>query len=162
MAEDNKKQKNGDNKTYHPRMFPAFSNPEYLLEKEGSLVKKHSKPEATADSSGFFVKQYIDLKKERNDIKSGKKKLTLNQFIDPNNPYKNRDYTGELREKMHEAANNYWRQKDKMKEGIIFDHDKDGHLINPISSKKEIKPAAIVTPVKRPSEAVMKKLTGKK
>ena len=29
-------------------------------------------------------------------------------------------------------------------------------------AKKEIKPAAIVSPVKRPSEAVMKKLTGKK
>ncbi len=41
-------------------------------------------------------------------------------------------------------------------------YDKYGRSINPLSSKKEIKPAAIVSPVKRPSEAVMKKVTGKK
>jgi hypothetical protein len=45
---------------------------------------------------------------------------------------------------------------------MFLKYDKNGRPINPLSSKKEIKPAAIVSPVKRPSEAVMKKVTGKK
>ena len=69
---------------------------------------------------------------------------------------------GKIRSAKNEAKDNYFRQENK---GFtlfgVQTHDKDGHLIKPFSSKKEMKPAAIVAPVKRPSEAVMKKLTGK-
>lgn len=108
-------------------------------------VDKPIKPGASADSSGYFAKEWHDSKANRRAaFKAGDEKMM--DFFE---------------KKTDEAKENYHRQKDKMDKSGIIKYDKDGYAINPLSSKKEIKPAAIVAPVKRPSEAVMKKVTGK-
>lgn len=119
------------------------------------------RPGASADSSGYFAKAWHAAKKERSDYHNNKKGYTLAE-MEKMKAKSSSDVMNYLHEKVDKAKEDYHRQKDKMGEGLIYDYDKDGHPINPLSSKKEIKPAAIVAPVKRPPAKVMEKLFGKK
>ena len=150
MADDNKKPKTKEEiheqnrKRVRASMF--IPSPKTMDKLGIELVDKPIRPGASADSSGYYAGQWHASKANRRTAFKLDDKKMMDFF----------------EKKTDEAKENYHRQKDKMKEGMIVDYDKDGHPISPFSSKKEIKPAAIVAPVKRPSEAVMKKLTGKK
>lgn len=122
------------------------------------------RPGASADSSGYFAKAWHAAKKERSDYNSNKKGYTLAEK-EKMKAKSSDDIMDYLHEKVDKAKEDYHRQKDKGDKGVIFNYDKDGHFIGPFGgekeAKKEIKPAAIVAPVKRPSSAA-KKPTGKK
>jgi hypothetical protein len=164
MAEDNKKQKSQQeiHEENRRRSRAYWGVPSLgMLEKRGIKdVDTPIRPGASADSSGYFAKEWHSAKKERADYLNNKKGYTLSEM--KKMEAKSGDVMDYLHDKVDEAKSNYHRQKDKGDKSGILNYDKDGYAINPLSSKKEIKPAAIVTPVKRPSEAVMKKLTGKK
>jgi hypothetical protein len=150
MADDNKKPKTKEE--IHEqnrkivRSYMGVPSQKSMETKGIKLIDKPIRPGASADSSGYYAKQWHDAKADR--------KLAFK--------WSDKEGVDFFDKKIEEAKENYHRQKDKMKEGMIVNYDKDGHPISPFSSKKEMKPAAIVAPVKRPSEAVMKKVTGKK
>lgn len=150
MADDNKKPKTKEE--IHEqnrkivRSYMGVPSQKSMETKGIKLIDKPIRPGASSDSSGYYAKQWHDAKADR--------KLAFK--------WSDKEGVDFFDKKIEEAKENYHRQKDKMKEGMIVNYDKDGHPISPFSSKKEMKPAAIVAPVKRPSEAVMKKVTGKK
>jgi hypothetical protein len=164
MAEDNKNKSKSQQEIHEENRkkvrgywgVPSLNT----LEKRGIKdVDIPIRPGASADSSGYFAKEWRSAKKERADYLANRKGYTLPEM--EKMEAKSGDVMDYLHNKVDEAKGNYHRQKDKMDKSGIIKYDKDGYAINPLSSKKEIKPAAIVAPVKRPSEAVMKKLTGK-
>ena len=164
MADDNKKPKSQQEIHEENRRkvrgywgVPSLNT----IEKRGIKdVDTPIRPGASPDSSGYFAKEWHSAKKERADYLNNKKGYTYSEM--EKMKAKGGDVMDYLHDKVDEAKSNYHRQKDKMDKSGILNYDKDGYVINPMSSKKEIKPTAIVAPVKRPSEAVMKKVTGKK
>lgn len=164
MTDDNKKPKTKEE--IHEqnrkivRSYMGVPSQKSMETKGIKLIDKPIRPGASADSSGYFAKAWHAAKKERSDWHNNRKGYTMPEI--EKMEAKSGDVMNYFHEKVDKAKEDYHRQKNKMAKGLLYDYDKDGHPISPFSSKKEIKPAAIVAPVKRPSEAVMKKLTGKK
>jgi hypothetical protein len=148
------------------------------------LVKPHKNKAlgATPDSSGYFSKKIRDIRDMQENISGNI--IAANSrggIIDALENKERSKALAKLEGPLKEAEENYSRQRLKGERPSIskimainpvvksientpemfLKYDKNGRPINPFSSKKEIKPAAIVAPVKRPSEAVMKKVTGK-
>jgi hypothetical protein len=134
------------------------------------------RPRASADSSEYFSKKREDIGKTMRQINqdyfyaAGKNGIV--DRLENKERLKALDKLGEEAKKTSKDYERQGRKGEKAFERGVGDYilrfpegaagyDKYGRSINPLSSKKEIKPAAIVAPVKRPSEAVMKKLTGK-
>jgi hypothetical protein len=177
MAEDNKKKYTEEENKKKLQNIGSVLSPKFFKERGISEVGPPIRKGASADSTRYFAKKIDDLQKmetgvirEMNDRKAPKtnipKEVENRKLSKVDNfAYKyltsQPEILGKIRAAEDEAKDNYFRQSNKGdKEGIIK-YDKDGYATNPLSSKKQIKPAAIVAPVKRPSEAVMKKLTGK-
>ena len=162
MADDNKGKKKyteEENKKYLQKAGGYVHSPEQFQKRGIKDIESPIRPGASADSSGYFAKEWHSAKKERADYLANKKGYTLAEI--KKMEAKSGDVMDYLHNKVYKAKENYSRQEDKAKKDGILNYDKNGYAINPLSSKKEIKPAAIVAPVKRPSEAVMKKLTSK-
>jgi hypothetical protein len=178
MADDNNKKKytEAENKKKLQHMGSVL--PPSFFEKRGiKEVDSPIRPGASADSTGYFAKKVDDLGKmergiikELNNSKAPKTNIPKeveNRKLSKVDKFAYKYLTsqpevlGKIRAAEDEAKDNYFRQENKGDAG----YDKDGHFVGPFGgkkeAKKEIKPAAIVAPVKRPSEAVMKKLTSK-
>lgn len=169
MADDNNKKKYTEEENKKKLQHIGSVLPPSFFEKRG--IKEVGPPirkGASADSTLYFAKQFDKYDKMESDYINDRP-VKIPQEV-RNRPKSRWNDTasgtpdgilGKIRDAEDEAKDNYFRQGNKGdKEGIIK-YDKDGYAINPFSSKKEIKPAAIVTPVKRPPASVMKKLTGK-
>jgi hypothetical protein len=179
MADDNKKKyTEEENKKYLQKAGGYVHSPEQFQKRGIKDIESPIRPGASADSTGYFARKVDDLEKmERSVIKNMNNtkapatkipKEVENRKLSKSDEFAHKYLTSQpkilskIRAAKDEAKDNYFRQEDKARKDGILNYDKDGYAINPLSSKKEIKPAAIVSPVKRPSEAVMKKLTGKK
>jgi hypothetical protein len=180
MADDNSKKKQyteAENKKRLQHIGSVFS-PSFFEKRGIKEVGPPIRKGASADSTLYFAKQYDKYDKMENDylndrfhktntVKIPKEVENRKDFFghEPaSGTYKNE--LGKIRAAKDEAKDNYFRQGDKGDKGVIFNYDKNGYFVGPFGekkeAKKEMKPAAIVAPVKRPSEAVMKKVTGKK
>jgi len=154
MADDNNEK---NRKRIHGWSIPSLD----VLKKRGIKdVDAPIRPGASADSSGYFAKKWHEAKKERRDYLSNRTGYTLAEV--ERMKKKGETVVGYLNDKRDEARDNFHRQGDKAKKDGILNYDKDGYAVNPLSSKKEMKPAKIVAPVKRPVAAAQKKATGKK
>jgi hypothetical protein len=165
MADDNNKKPKTQEEIHEQnrkslRAYWGVAPLESLKKRGIKDVDTPIRPGASADSSGYFAKAWHAAKKERSDWHNNRKGYTMPEI--EKMEAKSGDVMNYFHEKVDKAKDDYHRQKDKMDKSGIIKYDKDGHPISLFSSKKEMKPAAIVSPVKRPSEAVMKKLTGKK
>jgi hypothetical protein len=183
MADDNNKKKYTEEENKKRLQHMGSVQPPSFFQKRG--IKDVDKPirlGASADSTGYFAKKYDDLQKMEDsyikELRDKKAPITkipeeiknrkLGKFDEFAYKYisSQPEVLGKIRAAQAEAKDNYFRQSEKGEKGVIFNYDKDGHYVGPFGgdkeAKKEIKPAKIVSPVKRPSEAVMKKVTGKK
>jgi hypothetical protein len=186
MADDNNKKKaqpkqqytEEENKKYLQRTA-YIPDDETLKERGIPNVGKPTRPGASADSSGYFARRVNALERMESDYINNKK-VNIPKDIKErkvgrfdagtrlSNVESGRiDDLARIRNAQEEAKDNFWRQQDKGDKGVILNYDKDGHFIGPFGGskeapKKEMKPAKIVAPVKRPVAAAQKKATGKK
>lgn len=183
MADDNNKKKEytKEQKKYLQKTAgQAIVSPSSLKARGIPEVGPPIREGASADSTGYFAKKIDDLKKMQAGVfrefrNSDAPKTYIPKEIKnrPESPINDlafiqspKGIIGKIRSAREEAEDDYFRQSKKGEKGIILNYDKDGYYVGPFGGdkkeKKEMKPAAIVAPVKRPSEAVMKKVTGKK
>jgi hypothetical protein len=162
MADDNNKKQYTEEQKKYLKNMEYVQSPETLKKKGISEVGPPIRPGASNDSTGYFAKKVDSIRNTRMgisaDFMAAKRK---NGIIDALENKERVNAQKKLGIAEEQAKENYLRQRNKGDKGVILNYDKNGYAINPLSSKKEIKPAAIVAPVKRPSEAVMKKLTDK-
>jgi hypothetical protein len=154
MADDNNKK---NRMRIHGGAIPSLGA---LKDRGIKDVDTPIRPGASADSSGYFAKGWQEAKNERKDYLSNRKGYTPSEM--ERMEKKGGTVEGYLSDKISDAKDSFHRQGDKARKDGLLNYDKDGYATTPLSSKKEMRPAAIVAPVKRPSEAVMKKVTGKK
>lgn len=175
MAEDNNKKKQyteAENKKKLQHIGSVLP-PSFFKERGIKEVDSPIRPGASADSTHYFAKEFDKYKKMERDYLNDRP-VKIPKEVQKRTDWAGKDPAsgtprhelGKIRAAMDEAKDNYFRQGDKGDKGVIFNYDKDGHYVGPFGgdkeAKKEIKPAAIVAPVKRPPAKVMEKLTGKK
>lgn len=158
MADDNNKPKKPktqeeihEQNRRRVRLYMGIPSMKDMETKGIKLIDTPIRKGASADSSGYFAKQWHDAKADR--------KLAFK--------WSDKEGVDFFDKKADEAKENYHRQKNKGEKGVILNYDKDGHFVGPFGGskeapKKEMKPAKIVAPVKRPVAAAQKKATGKK